>query len=67
MANYVTYFAIFIFMLFGIAFFAALQSFKKLDNDESTSNNKPDRERLGRGVKEIVGEEAETKPSRNDP
>jgi|GEM_PF-2054391 len=67
MANYVTYFAIFIFMIFGIAFFAALQSFKKLDNGESTSNNKPDRERLGQGEKEIVGEEAETKPSRNDP
>jgi len=65
--NYVTYFAIFIFMLFGIAFFAALQSFKKLDNGESTSNNKPDRERLGQGVKEIVDEKAEIKPSRNDP
>lgn len=41
MADYVPYFALFIAVLFGIAFFAALQSFKKsYREDRDNSNSK---------------------------
>jgi hypothetical protein len=44
MSEYVTYFAVFIMVLFGIAFFSALQGFKKLnDDDRSDSRRKPDK------------------------
>jgi len=66
MANYVTYFALFIFMLFGIAFYAALQGFKKLDEDQTTSNGKPHHNRLEKGAKETVDGNAEINPSRTD-
>lgn len=42
MTEYVPYFALFISVLFGIAFFAALQGFKKsYREDREDSNSKP--------------------------
>lgn len=42
MNKYVPYFAVFIFVLFGLAFFSALQRFKKMnDDDRADSDKKP--------------------------
>jgi hypothetical protein len=40
MNKLVPYFAVFIFVLFGIAFFAALQRFKKMNDDDRADGNK---------------------------
>ncbi len=40
MNEYVPYFAVFIFVLFGIAFFAAMQRLKKMNADERANSNK---------------------------
>ncbi len=40
MNEIVPYFAVFIFILFGIAFFAAMQRFKKMNDDDRTEGNK---------------------------
>jgi hypothetical protein len=38
MSEYVSYFAVFIMVLFGIAFFSALQGFKKMNEDDRTDS-----------------------------
>ena len=40
MNKIVPYFAAFIFVLFGIAFFAAMQRFKKMNADDRADGNK---------------------------
>jgi hypothetical protein len=40
MNEIVPYFAVFIFILFGIAFFAAMQRFKKMNADDRAEGNK---------------------------
>jgi len=40
MNKYVPYFAFFIFVLFGTAFFSALQRFKKMNEDDQANGNK---------------------------
>jgi hypothetical protein len=40
MNEIVPYFAVFIFALFGIAFFSALQRFKKMSADDRAERNK---------------------------
>jgi len=40
MNEYVPYFAVFIFVLFGIAFFSAMQRLKKMNADERAESNK---------------------------
>jgi hypothetical protein len=40
MNKLVPYFAVFIFVLFGIAFFAAMQRLKKMNADERAESNK---------------------------
>ncbi|MCX6889686.1 MAG: hypothetical protein NTU71_09785 [Verrucomicrobia bacterium] len=40
MNKLVPYFAVFIFVLFGIAFFAAMQRFKKMNADDRAEGNK---------------------------
>jgi hypothetical protein len=44
MSKYVAYFAALIFVLFGVAFYSAMQGFKKLDNDETIADSKRERE-----------------------
>ena len=48
MNNYVVYFAAFIMLLFGVAFYSALQGFKKLSKDD---DNELKRERLAQDDK----------------
>ena len=43
MSDYVSYFAAFIFVLFGIAFFSAMQGFKRLDKDSKSVTSKTPR------------------------
>ncbi len=40
MNEYVPHFAVFIFSLFGIAFFAAMQRFKKMNEEDRADGNK---------------------------
>ena len=40
MNEYVPYFAVFIFALFGIAIFSAMQRLKKMNADERANSNK---------------------------
>ena len=40
MNKLVPYFAVFIFVLFGIAFFAAMQRLKKINDDDRAEGNK---------------------------
>jgi len=40
MSDYVSYFAALIFVLFGIAFFSAMQGFKRLDKDSKSATSK---------------------------
>ena len=40
MSEYVPYFAVFIMVLFGIAFFSALQGFKKMYKDDRADSQR---------------------------
>jgi len=40
MNEYVPHFAVFIFALFGIAIFSAMQRLKKMNEEESANSNK---------------------------